>query len=362
MAQLPPALETLAAFLEEGIGGPPPFGGVVEPLKARILQVAASSPLLHWAVQPPPPPLPEPAEAPQQPLQEQPPGEPETPRAAGEQQQQEGKHLPPQLEGKQAAQQPAEQQQKEQAAGQAPAPSPLPSPQPSPQRRWPAGLLGKPGSAGGVVSDGPHAAATAGSSRAAALVQLLLELQVDAQLSGEPDRRRVALVAGTAESAAMLRRLLADSRQLDSAEVCLLRDAPEPPSWDGISDGSHAEAAAVAEAAEQRPCVACNGHAAKAAAAAEAEAVTDATVAVTAGRVKAAPAPSTGEAGASAEAAAEAAAGQEEEEAALPASAEASAAAAAGVRLGAGLAVHLLTVEELPELEQCIASYHSLVW
>lgn len=179
LARLPPALDSLAGFLREGIGGPPPFGGHLEPLKARILAVAAASPLLQWALQ-----WPGPAAAAAQllPLEQASPVEHAASPAGST------------VDGGLDALQPLL-------------------------------LPGKLGGGGGVEGDGPGAAVAAGSSRVAALLQLLLELQVDAQLSSE-ERRRVALVAATPQSLAMLRQQLEEAQQLNSCHVSLLRDVP----------------------------------------------------------------------------------------------------------------------------------------
>ena len=56
LARLAPALDSLTAFLQEGLAGPQALlgGGVpLSPLKARILQMATASPLVRWALQQP---------------------------------------------------------------------------------------------------------------------------------------------------------------------------------------------------------------------------------------------------------------------------------------------------------------------
>lgn len=247
------ALESLAAFLEEGLSGVAAFGGALGPLQARILQVAAASPLLQWAMQPPAPP-PAPAEQQQQP-QPVPPddeGGPEASLTPPEAQQQQRQGLAGEEgESVELSLNPPEAQQPDGMAvdfgesvelsltppeglAQPQAPEPEADPlarslRQLPPLRSPSKSPSKPRLGEGPVDDGPHAAAAAACSRSAALHQLLLELQVEAQLSGSPERRRVAVVAGTAASAAALRQLLADAPQLAGMEVCLLRDAPETP-------------------------------------------------------------------------------------------------------------------------------------
>jgi hypothetical protein len=242
LARLPPALESLAAFLREGVAGPPPFGGSVPPLKARILQVAAASPLLHWVLQQQWEPTPQP-----------------------------------------------EQQQQEPPAEASPIQPPASEASTSPPIY------------------GPQAAASGGCARAAALLQLLLDLQADCQLSGQQQRQHVAVVAASPDAVGMLQQLLAGASELAGAEVSLLADAPAS-SGGGSSGGANSE---------QPPSdVAAPAAVSKAASAGAAE----------------------------------------EEEAA------ASLGAGSSSSSSSGLVVHLLTEGQLAELERCICCYHSLIW
>lgn len=325
LERLPAALDSLASFLQESIAGPPPFGGGVKPLKARILQVASASPLLQWAQQLPPPP----------------------PAAQGEQQQQEAE---------------AGSEQQGQDAGGSSTPGDL-SPRASEVSDQYAELSlrltsllqlspSKPGGGGAPVDDSPYAAAAAGCSRAAALVQTLSEMQVDAQLSGRPGKRRVAVVASKADAVAAVQGMLAAAPELAGTQVLLMRDAPE-------EEEELPAQQLEPEAAEQQLAAAFSAAAAKAAAAAAAasaadgaaadEAVAEApAVAEAAQEAAEAGMPAEG-AGAADEAAAEAGAaemetagaGAAEEEGASEVAAEG---AAFQLPLAGGLVVHLLQV------------------
>ena len=338
LALLPGALDSLAAFMD---GGPLPLP--VPVLRARILAVAAASPLLPWALQ-----LDKPA--------------PPTP-ATQQQQQQQGNASQDQQNGEQRqnGEQQASQQQEVAAAAAAaaalvqagrpatPAASPLSKPSP---RRLP------PGSAP-VGFDGLLAAVGGGCARSYALLELLQELQTGCQLAGQ--RRQAALVAGSAESVRVLQRLLAGAEQLACAEVCLLADALAGGAngaahHGGSSDGEGPAANGVPEAAEEAEAAA--PAAPEEAAPAEAEAVE--------AEAADAEAAAAGEPGADAGEAGEAA--QEREAADGLARARSAEVAAAWARAApptartGKLVVHLLSVGELPELEERIADYRSLVW
>lgn len=278
------------------------------PLKARILEVAAASPLLRWAQQ-----------RGQQPSTAQ--------------------RQPQQGAGEAAV---------EQQAGQATAGSPQPA----------------AGGGGGGEGVGPEVAAAAGCARSAALVELLQELREDRQLSGR--QQRVAVVAASHGSVDALGRLLAGCQELAGMRVCLLRDAaqgeqegsgafvdtaPAPAgSGSGVglgaaleSDGSDDLASAVTAAgwldAAASRLQSSEGEAAAGAAAAEAA-------------VEGLPPPPP-----------PATAGAEQAGAGAAAAAEPAAPAEAAPAPGMGsMEVHLLPASDLAELQQRIGAYHALVW
>jgi hypothetical protein len=331
LERLPAALDSLAAFLQESIAGPPPFGGVVKPLKARILQVAAASPLLAWAQQLPP-----------------------KPATKDEQQQQ------------QQAEAGTEQQEQQEGTGDDVSPGDL-SPRASEVSDQYAELSlrlttllqlspSKPTGNAAPVDDSPYAAAAAGSSRAAALVQALSEQLVDVQLSGRPEKRRVAVVASNADAVAAVQPLLGAAPELAGTPVLLMRDAPEEEEEEEGLTAAQQLAQLEPEAAEQQLAAALAAAAAQAAAAAAAGA---------AGAAEQAEPSAEGAAGQAAEGK-QAAEVTGEEAGAEPAEPEGSGdvAPVSGFVLppAGGLVVHLLQVSELPELERRIGRYHSLVW
>ena len=234
--RLPAALDSLATFLQESIAGPPPFGGVVKPLKARILQVAAASPLLTWAQQQPPPPA-----------------------AQDEQQQQQGE-----AGGEQQGQDAVEEDAS--LDDLSPRASEVSDQYAELSLRLTSLLQLSPSKPSGKVTpvdDSPFAAAAAGCSRAAALVQALSEQVMDAQMSGRPEKRRVAVVASNADAVAAVQALLGAAPELAGMPVLLMRDAPE--------EEEEEEGQLVGlepEAAEQQLAAALAAAAAKAAAAA----------------------------------------------------------------------------------------------
>lgn len=318
LERLPAALDSLASFLRESIAGPPPFGGVVKPLKARILQVAAASPLLQWAQQQPPKPAPQDeqqqqAEAGSEQLQEQ-----------QQQQAEEEDSLLGDLS-------PRASEVSDQYAELSLRLTSLLQLSPS-----------KPHAKAAPVDNSPYAAAAAGCSRAAALVQALSEQLVDAQLSGRPGKRRVAVVASNADAVAAVQALLGAAPELAGMPVLLMRDAPEDE--EDEEEGLQAQQLAdlEPEAAEQQLA------AALAAAAAQAEAA--AAAAQQAAEEEPAAEAVAGEAAANESVGAAA----DEEEA----GAEAEGEVAAGTAVlqlppANGLAVHLLQVCVLDRLLVC---------
>lgn len=392
LARLPAALESLASLMQEGVGGALPFATTVPPLRARIIQVAAASPLLPWALQ-------HTARPEQQPAQQAGGGQAEQTAGPAPVQQQEaatGEVLQqgPAADGEPDAQAAPESQAAQETAQQQQAPA---------VQQPPASPLAKPTprQAAVAVVDGPAAAVKGGSARAAALLELLQELQMGCHLSGQ--RRQVALVAGSSESAAMLLGLVASAKELKMVEVCPLADAQQTAPGASLSGGpvgvgrsaslpsagSVGRSASLGRAASMDAggggggdgnpetnggyaggAVDAVGEERVGSAAAAAEAVPD-------GAEPTSDPEASGEGPSLSEAAAVAANSSDGDDAAgqsRPAGelvrsasdteaavAAAWAQAAPAVRVGK-LVVHLLTPAELPALERSIAGYHSLVW
>lgn len=398
LARLLGALESLASLMQEGVGGALPFATQVPPLRARIIQVAAASPLLPWALKQQPAKgeteqAVEPSRAQQQEAQQSRVAGTGQTQHSGEQQDVQagdGKPDAPAAPSQEqdAGQQPGQQQQQA-ATPSAPQPPASPPTKPTTQQ-----------------ADGPAAAIEGGSARAAALLELLQELQMGCNLSGQ--RRQVALVAGTTESVAVLHQLLASAEELQTAEVCLLADAklPAPSAGPGGRLGSLSRSASLPTAgslgrsaslgkaslgAASSGTSGDSNHAAKAGGASsarsaagratieeklsskgEADAVDSGAKPAGDGKAAAAgpasPQPAKGAvAEGSSDGEADAGRGGPAGELTRSASATEAAVAAAWAqaapptRVGQ-LAVHLLTTAELPALEQRIAGYHSLVW
>lgn len=366
--------------MQEGLGGALPFASSLSPLRARIVQVAAASPLLPWALQPTAQPkqgqtqlgqaecLDGAAPVPLKQQEQQPQGG----VAPGESETETGHPDAPAAPG---LEQDAALQQQRKAQGQ-------------PAQQPPTSAPAQPGArqAAGAVADGPTAAVAGGSARVAALLELLQELQMGCHLSGQ--RRQVALVAGSRESAAVLLQLVASAQELKTAEVCLLEDTrlPTPFASAGSAGGGSFAGSASHGAAGKEDAVASGGSGGSNPAPGVDVAGSEPGTAGRSGAEEqlgedaaagAEPAGNDGTASegrASPATAAEAAAaggdaGQRRPAGGLSRSASATEAAVAAawaqaapsVRVGR-LVVHVLTTAELPALEHGIAGYHSLVW
>jgi hypothetical protein len=330
LERLPPALDCLAKFLEEGLTAVLALGGgVVPPLKARILQVALASPLVRWAL------------------------------------------------GQQAQQ----QQQQQQDGGASPLGRgcwPADTDRDTPQPRTPIAAAHEP-------RHGPAAAYKAGCARLEALLEVLVELAQEGLATQHT--QRVAVVAASERSVAALRARLAEAPQLAGAEVTILQAGQAGSKDDHQANGSHEapEAEAGSRSTSPLACSASDDDLAPAVTAADwlVLASSKDAAASEGGKEEAAAtdqeAASEQQAEASSSPPASPLSGAEESEpaagitpfavatqqaltagtAAEPGKAPS---AAFGASPGGRLVVHLLTAAELAVLQGRIAAYDALVW
>jgi hypothetical protein len=199
----------------------------------------------------------------------------------------------------------------------------------------------------GQGGEGPAAALAAGCARSQALLELLSDLAAEAQAGGE--RRRVALVAGSPESAAALRALLSGAGGLAGAEVALLEEAPEE-----VGEESVGPSAAASGAAELAPPAGQHEAAAE-----EDDGLLGGAFVPSCGPVADLMAAASMALDAAAARAVQAAA---EETGGGDGAAAAPGALQRGGGGGSGLVVHVLHTGELAVLQQRIQRYHCLVW